>query len=173
MAAFIQLGNWFDFLRDNDVWDNTRIILVADHGYFFGDLFNMKLEGSSSFNANEEAETETYLDLLSYNPLLMVKDFESKELSVDSSFMTNADTPLKAFAGLIDNPVNPFLGRPITDAHKYDVEQHILSRDYHTEEDFNNTTFEQTSEERWPKKWLTLRNADIFDLDNWTVEQTP
>ena len=33
MAAFLQLGKWFDVLREQGVYDNTRIILVADHGY--------------------------------------------------------------------------------------------------------------------------------------------
>ena len=168
MAAFIQLGNWFDFLRENDVWDNTRIILVSDHGFFFGELFNMKLDGPS-FNENDEAES--YLDLLSYNPLFMVKDFNSMEFSTDASFMTNADTPLQAFSGLIANPVNPFLNRPITDAHKYDAEQHILSCDWHIEDFMNYSSFEEVSEERWTKSWLTLRNADIFDLKKWTVEK--
>ena len=32
MAALIQLGKWFDYLRENGVYDNTKIILVADHG---------------------------------------------------------------------------------------------------------------------------------------------
>ena len=32
MATYLQLGNWFDYLRENDVYDNTRIIIVSDHG---------------------------------------------------------------------------------------------------------------------------------------------
>ena len=32
MATFIKLGEWFDYLREEGVYDNTRIILVADHG---------------------------------------------------------------------------------------------------------------------------------------------
>ena len=32
MAAFIQLGKWFDYMRENNVYDNTRIIIAADHG---------------------------------------------------------------------------------------------------------------------------------------------
>ena len=32
MAALIQLGNWFDYLRENDVYDNTKIIIASDHG---------------------------------------------------------------------------------------------------------------------------------------------
>ena len=31
MASMIQLGKWFDYLRENHLYDNTRIILVSDH----------------------------------------------------------------------------------------------------------------------------------------------
>ena len=31
IASYIILGEWFDYLRENGVYDNTRIILVADH----------------------------------------------------------------------------------------------------------------------------------------------
>lgn len=33
MAAMLRLGEWFDYLREEGVYDNTRIILVSDHGY--------------------------------------------------------------------------------------------------------------------------------------------
>lgn len=33
------------------------------------------------------------VDLMSFNPLLLVKDFDSQEFRVDDTFMTNADTP--------------------------------------------------------------------------------
>ena len=36
MAAFLQLGRWFDSLRGQGVWDNTRIIVVSDHGCYLG-----------------------------------------------------------------------------------------------------------------------------------------
>ena len=32
MAAMLQLAAWFDSLRENGVYDNTRIIIAADHG---------------------------------------------------------------------------------------------------------------------------------------------
>ena len=169
MAAFIQLGDWFDYLRENDVWDNTRIILVSDHGFYFGEYFNMVLEAPSYY---KDDEGEYYLNLLAYNPLLMVKDFGSQAFSTDNSFMTNADTPLRAFDGLIETPVNPFLNTPITDDRKYDNEQHILYRDWSTTDDSNRYSFEDVDESRSPKRWLTLQGTNIFDLENWTVEQS-
>ena len=32
MSAILRLGEWLDYLRANDVYDNTRIIIVSDHG---------------------------------------------------------------------------------------------------------------------------------------------
>ena len=31
-AALLQVAKWLDFLKENDCYDNTRIIIVADHG---------------------------------------------------------------------------------------------------------------------------------------------
>jgi hypothetical protein len=36
MAAMLLVGKWLDFMRESGVYDNTRIILVADHGFSFG-----------------------------------------------------------------------------------------------------------------------------------------
>ena len=33
MASFLQLGKWFNYMREQGVYDNTRIIIVADHGW--------------------------------------------------------------------------------------------------------------------------------------------
>lgn len=32
MASMIQLGKWLDYLKEKGVYDNTRIIIVSDHG---------------------------------------------------------------------------------------------------------------------------------------------
>ncbi|MBO4862498.1 MAG: YidC/Oxa1 family membrane protein insertase, partial [Firmicutes bacterium] len=34
VATLIQIGNWLEYLKESGVYDNTRIILVADHGYY-------------------------------------------------------------------------------------------------------------------------------------------
>ena len=98
IATYIQLGEWFDYLRKEGVYDNTRIILVADHGR----------------NLNQFDIENNGLNLECFMPLLMVKDFNAKGFSVNEEFMTNADTPVLATAGLINNPVNPFTGNPLT-----------------------------------------------------------
>lgn len=100
MAGMIKLGEWFDYLRDIGVYDNTRIILVADHGYdYFRDVHQL---------INGDLPDES----AAFKPLFMVKDFNSTGFTVDDSFMTNADVPYLASNGLLD-PVNPFSGNSL------------------------------------------------------------
>ena len=88
-----------DYLKELGVYDNTRIIIVADHGG--GCKFDETLENS---------------DYTSYNPLLLFKDFNSTgSLSIDESFMTNADTPLLATQNLIEDARNPFTGKLLSE----------------------------------------------------------
>ena len=99
VATFRMLGDWFDYLREEGVWDNTRIIIVSDHGRQLRQFDNLLI--------NEE------LDVQKYNSILMFKDFDTKGFNVDNSFMTNADTPTLALKDLIKDPVNPFTGNPV------------------------------------------------------------
>ena len=98
IATYIQLASWFDYLRANGVYDNTRIILVSDHGRDLGQF------GIDCNNQNLEC----------FMPLLMVKDFNAKGFNIKEDFMTNGDTPVLATEGLISNPVNPFTGNPLS-----------------------------------------------------------
>jgi hypothetical protein len=101
MAALLLLGKWFDFLKETQVYDNTRIVIVSDHGIDISSKFpgNIILPGGQSVQA--------------FNPLLLFKDFNSHgALITDNKFMTNADTPFLAFNGIINNPVNPFADIP-------------------------------------------------------------
>ncbi len=148
MAAIIKLGEWFDNLREKGVYDNTRIIIVADHGGLLGSFENLVF--GEDFRE----------DAMGYNPLLMVKDFDSAGFSIDDTFMTNADTPVLAFEGLIADPVSPFTGNPINSEAKKESEHHVFyTEEWQTNEN-NGTTF-------LPGVWMTLSSDDIFDMDSW------
>ena len=161
MAAFVKLGAWFDCLRENGVYDNTRIILVADHGYDLY-LFGFDLREKYPGKLESMSESEEWWDTMSANPLLMVKDFNATGFTTDMRFMTNADTPTLAFDGLIENPVNPFTGNPVTDAAKALPEQHIIETEWRIQKNHGNVFKDPVT--------ITLRNGNIFDPDNWTVE---
>ena len=148
MATYMRLGEWFDYLKEQGVWDNTRIILVADHGFNTGYLDSMVFK-------------DLGLDATFLNPVLMVKDFGSTGTPVFSEeFMTNADVPTIAVSGLIDNPVNPFTGNPINNNAKYEGDQHIIMSPVWKTTENNGTTF-------LPGHWYAVHDK-INDRANWS-----
>ena len=155
MAALKQLGKWFDSLRALGVYDNTRIILVADHGWALGQfperIFDASGQEPTQYNAG---------DLMLYNPLLMVKDFGSSGFTVDERFMTNADTPTLASDGLFEDARNPFTGKAICSDAKDSPEQHVFYTDYWGVTDNHGNTF-------LPGDWYALSGQNIFDTQSW------
>ena len=108
-ATLIQLGKWLEHLQDEGVYDNTRIIIVSDHGYTVSTPY------FHDFQKNG-------LEYALYNPLLLVKDFsESGSLQVDEQFMTNADAAILALEGLDIPMINPFTGEDMKAWIKKDV----------------------------------------------------
>lgn len=102
MAALIKVGKWFNYLRKNGVWDNTRVVIVADHGVGY------------AFDKLPDGYNRDHL-----HPLLLVKDFNSKKpLMTNYKFMTTADVPLLLTRGIIEEPVNPFTQKILTDKDK-------------------------------------------------------
>ena len=155
-AALKLLGQWFDFLRESGVWDNTRIILVSDHGWELG--------LSHLLTGREEGENglAPYEGIMAYNALMMIKDFGSSgEFTVREDFMTIADTPTEAMRGLIDNPVNPFTGKAISAEAKNEAEQYVMLTDWRIAE---NHGVQYSDPIR-----LTLKKQWIFDESNWAV----
>ncbi len=149
MAAFLKLGEWFDYLRECGVYDNTRIIIVSDHGYGLPQREDMLLP----YGVNVEA----------VNPLLLVKDFDSNgAFTVDTQFMTNADTTVLATQGIIDHPVNPFTGNAITMEDKKDG---VHFKWQPLEWDFYGDPYAGD-------KWYTVKD-DILDPDNWIPMAQP
>ena len=150
IASFLLLAKWFNFLKENGVYDNTRIIILSDHGRKLGDSFpqpypNIRLP------YNEEVET--------FNSLFMVKDFNaSGTLVTNDNFMTCADVPLILTEKIIENPLNPFTGKlfetqksqgvVITRSDAPDPEKYIYNIKHN--------------------EWLYVKDF-IFDKKNWSV----
>lgn len=147
MAALLRLGEWFDMLRENGVYDNTRIIIVSDHGHYLKQYPELVL-GMSSRE-----------DMMGYNPLLLVKDFNSTTFTIDNSFMTNADVPTVTTADLIEDPHNPFTGNAINSDAKAGEQYVFCSGDWDILEN-NGNTFKAGM-------WYSVHDY-IFDPDNWT-----
>ena len=149
MATFIQLGKWLDYLRENDAYNNTKIIIVADHGRGLEQLDDLIVK---------DADDKDFDGAL-YFPLFMVKDFNSTEFTTSTEFMTNADTPTLAFKGLIDNPINPFTNKPINSDEKTAHRQYMIISDKWQTNINNGQTF-------LPAKWCSVEE-DIWDKENW------
>ena len=149
MSACILLGQWFDFLRANGMYDNTRIIIVADHGYSFKQFDDMILE-----DLDYDAEQ--------LNPALLVKDFNSTGFTVSDEFMTNADTPSLALEGIVESPVNPFTGNPInTDPISGDIYVYISNSG-------SVLTNNGTQLIEADRRWFTVHD-NVLDKDNWSL----
>jgi hypothetical protein len=147
-AALKRLGSWFEYLKQNGLYDNTRIIIVSDHG---ADIKSDTFPPLEKFSLRQEI----------FNPLLLVKDFDTDfPLKTDMDFMTNADVPTLAFKDIISEPVNPFTGNLIDDAPKQGP-LYITTSNKWMPNEHNVNTFKIGGNE-----WYTV-HSDIFDTDNW------
>ena len=158
MAAMLKIGEWLDYLRENGVYDNTRIIIVSDHGRHIDYLGNMR------FQDGKKRKPSSKDDVMSYKALLLVKDFNSVGFTTDETFMTNADTPSIAFSGLIENPVNPFTGHPITMEGKNVPEHHIASTLVWSIDDYRGDEKNYLG-----ITWIGLKGGNTYDLSAWRV----
>ncbi len=151
MASFLQLGDWFDYLREQGVYDNTRIILVSDHGYDVGHL-DLTIP---------DCPDPSLSDVELYMPLLLVKDYDRKEdFQVSDDFMTIADVPALACNEIIDNAVNPFSGYSIDQPQAKQMVFVLGSNESKIQTNNGNTFL--------PGIWFSVHD-DVRDVENWTV----
>lgn len=153
MCALIQLGKWFDMLKAEGVYDNTKIILVADHGY-------------DDIHQFEKMQINDELDVMSVNPLFMVKDFNATGFTVDDSFMTTADVPPIAMEDVIENPTNPFTGNPI-DSRAKETDKMLITLSKIGPLDLSNHS--GTVYGTGGASWYSVKD-NIFDKSNWVYE---
>ncbi len=148
LFVLLKLNAWFNDLQARGLYDNTRIIIAADHGYYLDSV-------DALYHEAQGTSVERYF------PLLLVKDFgASGTVQEDDTFMTNADVPYLATQGIIDNPTNPYTGKTISTYEKTAHPQYIMdSDDWHTQK---NNGYQFLS-----AKWISVQD-DIWNQDNWT-----
>ncbi len=152
VASFKLIGKWIELLKENGVYDNTRIIIAADHGIgkseVLKDLYNGQLEDGFT------------MDHL--NPMLLVKDFNSNgEIRTDTAFMTNADVPLLLMKDIVENPVNPFTGKEMNDSIKKERGAVVTTNKTWSPDQHGPNVFSIKDDE-----WYTVKD-NIFDVNNW------
>jgi hypothetical protein len=145
IASYLLLAKWFDFLKQNDVYNNTRIIIVSDHGTGVKTPETIILPDGTASSA--------------YHPILFVKDFDApmgEGGMIDDRFMTNADVPLFALQGIIEDPVNPFTSRRMQPDKENGVKIATVRREA------NEYTYNIADDE-----WLMVHD-NMFEPSNWS-----
>ena len=90
------LGKWISWMKKNDVYDNTKIIIISDHGPHWGH-YDGEIDIDVPFIENDSINIDIKV-AMALNPLLLVKDFNSKgSLRQDWRFMSNGDAAAIAF----------------------------------------------------------------------------
>ena len=85
-GALVSLAQWIDWLKENGIYDNTKIIIATDHGDDFSKSPMMR-DGFTVEGLTDEDFTRLHVALL-------IKDFGSRgEVKEDWRFMSNADLP--------------------------------------------------------------------------------
>ncbi|MCR4909214.1 MAG: sulfatase-like hydrolase/transferase, partial [Lachnospiraceae bacterium] len=148
MAAILLLGKWLDYLKENGVYDNTRIIIAADHGRARSHIDALKIDD---------------YNMMDVNPMFLFKDFDAHGFEISDEFMTNADAPTLAVGGIIDNPVNPFTGKAVNNEEKYAHKQ-LVTMSSNWDVLTNNGNVFDTSD----ADWYSVHD-DIFVKDNWEI----
>ena len=131
-------------MKENNIYDNTKIIIVSDHGDGRINTTIFKDKNISFINT--------------YNALLMYKDFNSKgEIKIETNFMTIADTPYLATKH-IPNIKNQFNNKLITNDYKTNkMNLTQLNTFVHT------TQFKN----RYDFYYYYNVKDNIFDTNNW------
>ncbi|WP_298533301.1 membrane protein insertase YidC [uncultured Treponema sp.] len=149
VCTYKLISNWISFLKENNVYDNTRIIIVSDHGR---DL------NVPCFNDDSLKKEKAY-----FHPVLLFKDFNSnKELAQDNSFMTNADTLFLAKQNLGLSDKNPFTGKSFEQDKKNGVNIFMSYRD-----EYMGDGMREKSSFTLLKEIGFFVHDDIFQKENW------
>ena len=155
MASLLKIGEWIQYIKEQGVYDNTKIIIAADHGTYLDSFPELDFyEGDLEANY--------------YNPLLMVKDFDQSGFKTDQQFMTIADVADLATNQISDKAVNPYTGKTFsgkTRKEKIYVSTSIIpnAKDYMGTD--TKHTFD-TSDGSW-----YYVGDDIFKEENWTYDR--
>ncbi|WP_335781358.1 YidC/Oxa1 family membrane protein insertase [Brachyspira intermedia] len=142
VASMNILIEFIQYLKENNVYDNTKIILVSDHG--------------------RDVNTTVFEDKLKfvswYNALLMYKDFNAHgNIKIETNFMTIADTPYLAVKH-IPNIKNIFNNHIITNDYKTNGANIVGLNVWDISKQFDN---------RYNFDVFYTIKDDIFNMSNW------
>lgn len=151
IAALIRISNLITYLKENNVYDNTKIIIVSDHG--IPAKLSGYFENSNNLPFSPARKTAS----------LLVKDFNSYNDFIENmDFMTNADTPYLATWNIIPDAKNPFTGNSLKVENKSEYVK-ISTANAESTRIRNNTKFKIADNE-----WATVKD-NIYIDSNWSM----
>jgi hypothetical protein len=147
------ISEWVKWLKQNNIYDNTMIVLVSDHGHYdnprLAQAFGVDTKGMRQYTENVDYPGRP-------SGLLFIKDFSSGEKPKESKqFMSTADVPsiVCSAIGGCDGILKDPRGIKSERSFLYSIGEANVSR--HGEKTF---TIDQTYE----------INSSIYDKENWT-----
>lgn len=154
VASLQEVVKFLDYLKQNNCYDNSRVIIIADHGIGYGKTCT---ENYTTPNLPNGFAKD------SLNPLFLVKDFNQKgELNTDMTFMTTADVPSLALKDVVQNPTNPYTNERINMEAKKDgvlITTDDIFMPYHSKSEYKFTVKDDS--------WYTVKD-NIFIDENWS-----
>lgn len=136
------------------VYDNTRIIIVSDHGT----PYRWKGPNSIYYTDGDTGESKN-LDIRRFQCAMLYKDFGAKGWTVDDGFTTHADVPYLALDGIVKDPVNPFTKNPIVKGDESLLPLEVARTSDHNINTNNGTTFTRGN-------WFEV-SGNVHDVDSW------
>ncbi len=147
MAAVRTLARFFYRLKELNVYDNTRIIIVSDHG--------------AETKVPEFVNNVSGLNKQNMVASLLVKDFaERGNIKTNLEFMTNADTPSIALEGIVAEPKNPFTGVTLAPSDKSRFVKIMTAP--------GQSTRTRKQSQFAVENWFTVKD-DIYVPENWKL----
>lgn len=137
-ASLTMIKTYLQRLKDNDAYDNSVIVIMADHGYQTGD------------------DEEPYFILSRCNPALFIKGFGEKHEMIESNRPISYVDLQDAFSDLIDGKQSSELFTNLEQGRTRTALWHIWTEEYHMVE------YKTTSSVRETRKFVPTGN--VYDL---------
>ena len=148
-------ARFFRFLKNNNCWDNSRIIIAGDHGR--ASMRTVDMNFLSGF-VGTDISPESLI------PLIMMKDFDSDgPLQKDYTFTTLADIPILTTEGLDPElQKNPFSGLPFKSSQDKTVIKAMHGGDWRANQQLKLTQFKTTEDD-----WVYVKE-NVYDPKCWS-----
>lgn len=91
---------FFDQLKEAGIYDNTRIILVSDHGESDSPMVERTYNDGKEFPDGTVFQTATYAPGRPHALLMVKEPHQRGELRISDAFMSSADVPTLALQGV-------------------------------------------------------------------------